>query len=105
DFQNKYYSDETRYLCPAELSPALTDHIQRISVAAYNTVGCEGWGRVDVMLDLDNRPFLLEVNTSPGMTGHSLVPMAAKADGMAYGELCVAILETATCKLAPRHSA
>ncbi len=99
DFNNKYYTDDTRYVCPAELPAALAEHVQKISVQAYRAVGCEGWGRVDVMIGAGNKPFLLEVNTSPGMTGHSLVPMAAKASGMNYGELCVEILRTARCKI------
>lgn len=100
DFQNKYYSDETRYVCPAELPSSLAAHIQQLCESAYRAVGCEGWGRVDVMLDGANQPYLLEVNTSPGMTGHSLVPMAAEASGMSYGELCIDILRTARCKVA-----
>src|SRR5690606_19006316 len=100
DFKNKYYTDDTRYVCPAELPSALAAHIQEISVTAYRSLDCEGWGRVDVMLDATNKPFLLEVNTSPGMTGHSLVPMAARAAGMSYAELCVDILRTARCKIA-----
>lgn len=101
DFEHKYYSDDTQYHCPADLPDALAREIQAISVAAYRAVGCEGWGRVDVMLRDDGKPFLLEVNTSPGMTGHSLVPMAAKAMGTSYGELCLRILHSARCKLAP----
>jgi D-alanine-D-alanine ligase len=100
DFKNKYYTDDTRYVCPAELPPALAAHIQEICVMAYRSLGCEGWGRVDVMLDTTSKPFLLEANTSPGMTGHSLVPMAAKAAGISYAELCVDILRTARCKIA-----
>lgn len=99
DFQNKYYSDDTRYVCPAELPEALTRQVQAVALAAYRALGCEGWGRVDVMLERDRHPHLLEVNTSPGMTGHSLVPMAAAAAGMSYSELCVEILAGARCKL------
>ena len=69
---------------------------------AYRALGCEGWGRADFMLHADNRSWLLEMNTSPGMTSHSLVPMAARATGMSYAELCVTILADASCKL---HSA
>jgi D-alanine-D-alanine ligase len=106
DFQNKYYTDDTKYLCPAPLSDELTLQIQELSVNAYNALGCEGWGRVDVMLgesvaangQLTYKPFLLEVNTSPGMTSHSLVPMAAKAVGISYEALCVEILATASLK-------
>ena len=100
DYQNKYFTDDTRYFCPAPLDDALAAEMQRIAVDAYRAVGCEGWGRVDVLLRAsDNRPFLLEVNTSPGMTGHSLVPMAARADGVSYEDLCVEILRSARLKI------
>lgn len=99
DFENKYYSDETQYFCPANLSPELTEQIQTLARDAYLAVGCEGWGRVDFMLDQANQPWLLEVNTSPGMTSHSLVPMAAKAVGLSYEELCVEIAQSASLKL------
>ncbi len=106
DFQNKYYTDVTKYLCPAPLPDAVTEQIQTLCINAYNALGCEGWGRVDVMLreNVDSNgqstfePFLLEVNTSPGMTSHSLVPMAAKAVGISYEALCVEILATASLK-------
>lgn len=99
DFHSKYISDDTQYICPAELSPELTKKIQDYCVQAYRTVGCEGWSRVDVMLDQNNDPYLLEINTAPGMTSHSLVPMAAKANGMSYPELCVNILASADLKV------
>jgi D-alanine-D-alanine ligase len=100
DYQNKYFTDDTQYFCPASLDEALAAEMQRIAVAAYRAVGCEGWGRVDVLLRAsDNRPFLLEVNTSPGMTGHSLVPMAARAAGISYEDLCVEILRSARLKI------
>lgn len=99
DFEHKYVSDETCYICPADLPAALTQQIQELSVRAYQVLGCEGWGRADLMLDAENRPWLLEMNTSPGMTSHSLVPMGAAAAGMSYAELCVAILSTASCKV------
>jgi len=104
DYEHKYFTDDTRYLCPAQLPPAVTQRVQEISEAAYRVLGCEGWGRVDVMLDADNQPYLLEVNTSPGMTGHSLVPMAAAAEGMNYETLCVEILKDARCKVSGRSS-
>ena len=104
DYEHKYFTDDTRYLCPAQLPPAVTQRVQEISEAAYRVLGCEGWGRVDVMLDADNQPYLLEVNTSPGMTGHSLVPMAAAAEGMNYESLCVEILKDARCKVSGRSS-
>ena len=96
DYEHKYFSDETVYLCPAPLSDEDTVSLQDLAVRAFNAVGCTGWGRVDIMLRAsDNAPFLLEVNTSPGMTGHSLVPMAAKAAGISYEDVCVEILSTA----------
>jgi D-alanine-D-alanine ligase len=99
DYQNKYFSDDTQYLCPAPIAPALSQHIAELCVQAYRALGCEGWGRADVILDAQDRPWLIEMNTSPGMTGHSLVPMAAKAIGMSYPELCVHILKDARCKV------
>lgn len=99
DFNNKYISNDTRYECPAQLSPELTQQIQDYCVKAYNAIGCEGWARVDVMLDEQNRPWILEINTSPGMTSHSLVPMSAKATGVSYAELCVLLLEQASTKV------
>lgn len=99
DYQNKYFSDDTKYLCPAPIDADLAREIAEISVRAYRALGCEGWGRADVILDEQNRPWLIEMNTSPGMTGHSLVPMAAKAVGMDYPELCMHILKDARCKI------
>jgi D-alanine-D-alanine ligase len=95
DYHNKYFSDDTRYLCPAPIEPELAAEIQRLCVAAYNVLGARGWGRVDVMLSARNEPFLLELNTSPGMTGHSLVPMAARAVGLSYEDLVLKILRDA----------
>ena len=99
DYEHKYISNETRYDCPADLPEALALQIQDLAVQSYRVLGCEGWGRADVMLDAHNQPWLLEMNTSPGMTSHSLVPMGARAIGMSYGELCMTILSTARCKL------
>jgi len=100
DYQNKYFTDDTKYYCPAALPEALTAEMQRIAVEAYRALGCEGWGRVDVLLrERDQKPFLLEVNTSPGMTSHSLVPMAARAEGISYEDLCVEILRSARLKM------
>ena len=100
DYQNKYFTDDTKYFCPAALDAATAAEMERIAVEAYRALGCEGWGRVDVLLrESDNRPFLLEVNTSPGMTGHSLVPMAARAVGISYEDLCVEILASARLKM------
>ena len=102
DYQNKYFSDDTQYLCPAPLNDALTKRIQSLAVKAFNALGSAGWARIDFMLRaVDNEPFLLEINTSPGMTGHSLVPMAAKAAGMSYEDLCVEILRMADLDLKP----
>jgi D-alanine-D-alanine ligase len=101
DYQNKYFTDDTQYLCPAPLDQALTQEIQHMCEEAYRAVNCEGWARVDVLLRAsDNKPFLIEINTSPGMTGHSLVPMAAKAAGLSYEDVCVEILKTARLKIA-----
>ena len=100
DYQNKYFTDDTQYHCPANLPADLAEEIQRHAVNAYRALGCEGWGRVDVLVrESDMRPFLLEVNTSPGMTGHSLVPMAARAVGISYEDLCVEILRSARLKM------
>ncbi|MCD6675229.1 MAG: D-alanine--D-alanine ligase [Burkholderiaceae bacterium] len=100
DYNNKYFSDDTRYLCPAPLDAKLAEAIAALSLAAYRAIACEGWGRVDVMLRRgDDAPFLLEVNTSPGMTGHSLVPMAARAVGISYEQLCLRILASASLKI------
>jgi len=100
DYQNKYFGEETKYLCPAPLDQALTQRIQEIAVQAFNALGCRGWSRVDFMLrSSDNEPFLLEINTSPGMTGHSLVPMSARESGMNYEDLCVTILRSAALDL------
>ncbi|MFD2270653.1 D-alanine--D-alanine ligase [Undibacterium arcticum] len=102
DYEHKYLSDDTQYLCPAPLNSDLTGQIQAIAVRAYKAAGCKGWARVDFMLrNGDDEPFLLEINTSPGMTGHSLVPMAAKAAGMSYEDLCVEILASAALELKP----
>ena len=99
DYQNKYFRDDTRYVCPADLPEALSARIRDIALRSFHALGCEGWARADVMLRrADSEPFLLEINTSPGMTGHSLVPMAAKAEGISYEDLCVRILETARLK-------
>lgn len=99
DYTNKYFTDETRYDCPATLPQSLAARIAELAVQAFRSVGCEGWGRVDVMLrESDAEPFLLEVNTSPGMTGHSLVPMAARAVGLSYEDLCMHLLAGAALK-------
>lgn len=99
DYEHKYFSDETQYFCPADLPDAVARQVEDIAERAYRALGCAGWGRIDFMLDANHQPWLLEANTSPGMTSHSLVPMAAKAVGMSYAELCVAILSEASCKV------
>jgi len=96
DYHSKYFSDDTQYLCPAPIEPALAERISALCLRAYRALGARGWGRVDVMLRDAAAPFLLELNTSPGMTGHSLVPMAARAAGMSYEDLVVRILAMAT---------
>ena len=93
DYEAKYFRDDTEYRCPCGLPAAQEAEIQALCQQAFRVVGCRGWGRVDVMLDRSGRPNLLEINTSPGMTSHSLVPMAAAAAGLGFAELCLAILE------------
>jgi len=100
DYQNKYFTDDTKYYCPAGVAPAVEEEIRAVALKSFRVLGCRGWGRADVMLRPDGSYSLLEMNTSPGMTGHSLVPMAAKAAGMSYPELCVKILESATLETA-----
>jgi len=95
DYQNKYFTDDTQYHCPCGLPAAQEQALQALALRAFRLVGCTGWGRVDLMLDASGDPQLLEVNTSPGMTGHSLVPMAARQVGIAYEDLCVKVLEGA----------
>ena len=93
DFHNKYFSDETQYLCPTGLAPEVNAAVQDLALAAYKALGCRTWGRADVMLDQKTgKPYLLEMNTSPGMTSHSLVPMAAKAAGIEYADLVLWLL-------------
>ena len=94
DYQAKYFSDETDYVCPSGLSDAQETEFGRQALAAFAAVGGTGWGRVDFMMGPDDRPLWLEVNTIPGMTSHSLVPMAAQAAGIGFGDLVWRILET-----------
>lgn len=95
DYQAKYLDDDTRYFIPSGLSADQETSVQRLSADAFSVLGCRGWGRVDLMIDRTGAPFLLEVNTAPGMTDHSLVPMAARAAGIPFEDLCIRILETA----------
>jgi D-alanine-D-alanine ligase len=93
DFHNKYFSNETKYLCPTDLAPEVNLAVQELALAAYRALGCKTWGRADIMLDQKTgKPYLLEMNTSPGMTSHSLVPMAAKAAGVEYAELVLWVM-------------
>jgi D-alanine-D-alanine ligase len=96
DYQNKYFTDDTKYFCPAGLRAELEDELRRVALKCFRVLGCRGWGRADVMLRADGSYSFLELNTSPGMTGHSLVPIAARAAGLGYADLCVRILEMAT---------
>jgi len=97
DYQNKYFTDDTKYLVPCGLPEGEEQAIQEIVLKAYRVLDCRGWGRADVMIDSKTRkPYLLEINTSPGMTGHSLVPMSARAAGISYEDLCLQLLSMAT---------
>lgn len=96
DYQNKYFTDDTQYHCPSGLPPEEEERIQRLVVKAYKALGCRGWARADVMIDqTDRQPYVLEINTSPGMTSHSLVPMSAKVAGLSYEHLCYFLLANA----------
>ena len=95
DYQHKYFTDDTKYHCPCGLPAKKEKELQALALQAFRVAGCSGWGRIDIMLDARKRPWLLEVNTSPGMTGHSLVPMAARAVGISYEDLCAKILKLA----------
>ncbi len=92
DYDSKYFSDDTEYLCPADLSDEEESCLQTIAMEAFKATGASGWGRVDFIISEDKTPYLLEINTVPGMTSHSLVPMAAKAKGMSFEQLVVSIL-------------
>ena len=97
DYQNKYFTDDVKYHCPSGLPTELEAAIQHQVVAAYRALGCRGWGRADLMIRAsDQQPFLLEMNTSPGMTSHSLVPMSARAAGISYEDLCLQVLASAS---------
>jgi D-alanine-D-alanine ligase len=97
DYQNKYFTDTTQYLVPCGLPAGEEEAIQAMVLQAYRVLGCRGWGRLDVMIDAKTRkPYLLEINTSPGMTSHSLVPMSARAAGISYEDLCLEVLRSAS---------
>ncbi len=101
DYRNKYFTDAVQYHCPAGIDPALEEAIRRAALASFRVLGCRGWGRADVMLRPDGTFSFLEMNTSPGMTGHSLVPIAARAVGISYPDLCLRILEGAATEGRP----
>jgi len=97
DYQNKYFNDSTRYLVPSGLPAPEEAAIAALVLQAYRSLGCRAWARADVMIDAASRaPYLLEINTAPGMTSHSLVPMSARAAGIDYASLCLQLLQAAT---------
>lgn len=103
DYQNKYFTDDVKYLCPSQLDADEEAEIARQVVRAFKTLGCRGWARADVMIRRsDRQPFLLEINTAPGMTSHSLVPMSARVAGLSYEQLCVHLLASASLDSAGR---
>ncbi|NMG70146.1 D-alanine--D-alanine ligase [Parazoarcus communis] len=95
DYQHKYFTDDTRYDCPCGLPEAEEAALQALVMKSARVLGCRGWGRADLILTDDGRPYLLEMNTSPGMTGHSLVPMSARVAGLSFEALCLTLLEGA----------
>jgi len=106
DYQNKYFTDDTQYLVPSGLPEAEEREIQRLVVLAYRALGCRGWGRADLMIRAsDRKPFLLEMNTSPGMTSHSLVPKSAASVGISYEQLCLRLLAAAALDTPPKKGA
>jgi D-alanine-D-alanine ligase len=105
DYEAKYHRKDTRYHCPAGLSAPAEAHLASLALATFDAIGAEGWGRVDFMADQTGRPLLLEINTVPGMTDHSLAPMAAKAAGIDFNELCWQVLETSFVRTARRAGA
>ena len=98
DYQNKYFTDVVKYHCPSGIRADIEAEIRAVTLKAFRVLGCEGWGRADMMLATDGRYGFLEMNTSPGMTSHSLVPMAARAVGLSYPDLCLRILQAASVK-------
>ena len=98
DYEAKYFRDDTRYFCPSGLAAAAEAQLAKLALTSYDACGAEGWGRVDFMMGSDAQPMLLEINTVPGMTDHSLVPMAAKAIGIDFDELVWRVLETSLAR-------
>ncbi|HEX4879398.1 MAG TPA: D-alanine--D-alanine ligase [Limnobacter sp.] len=98
DYHNKYIGNQTQYFCPSGLAPEFEAQVQALCVSAYQALGCAGWGRADVLVDAHGTPWLLEMNTSPGMTDHSLVPMSARASGVSYDDLVLRIAASASLK-------
>jgi len=98
DYEAKYLREDTRYFCPSGLGAEAEAHLASLALAAFDTCGADGWGRADFMMDRTGRPLLLEINTVPGMTSHSLVPMAARASGLDFEELVWRVLETSLCR-------
>ncbi|WP_310565524.1 D-alanine--D-alanine ligase [Hydrogenophaga sp.] len=106
DYQHKYFTDDTKYLVPCGLPDGEEAAIQALVLKSFRTLDCRGWARADVMIDAKTRqPYLLEINTSPGMTGHSLVPMSARATGLSYEDLCLQVLASAALDNAAAHPA
>ena len=106
NYEQKYFTDQVQYQCPSGLPVELEALIQKEALEAYLALGCRGWGRIDVMLRAeDQQPFLLEINTSPGMTDHSLVPMSARVSGIDYPQLCLLLLASASLDNQPAASA
>ena len=106
DYQHKYFTDDTQYLVPCGLPEGEEAAIQALVLKAFRALDCRGWARADVMIDAKTRqPYLLEINTSPGMTGHSLVPMSARATGLSYEDLCLQVLASAALDNAPAKKA
>jgi len=104
DYEAKYFRDDTRYLCPCGLSAPAEQHLGNLALATFEATGAYGWGRVDFMTDASGRPLLLEINTVPGMTDHSLVPMAARAAGIDFDELVWRVLETSLARYSAQGS-
>ena len=105
DYEAKYFRDDTRYFCPSGLAKSAEAHLKSLALAAFDSAGASGWGRADFMMDAAGRPLLLEINTIPGMTSHSLVPMAARATGIDFPELAWRVLETSFTRVPTPHTA